>query len=237
MNRILIVEDELLIANYICDVLSSEGYKVVGIARDHREALALFKKHTPTLVCMDISLKDELDGIALAAHMRELGPFALIYLTAYGDRDNVRRAQQTEPFGFLVKPVTDQTILATVATAMGNDPHINLYEADQIFRICCTECEPFVVDCASGKLVVQSEEIRLTPKESQMLGFLLSRQGEIIPFSKVKTEIWRDYSVSETSLKTLLWRLRSKLPDRNLIKTIPGFGYCIDAPIEKITRL
>jgi len=236
MKKILIVEDELLIANYICDVLSSEGYEVVGIARDYDKALSLFKEHNPTLVCMDISLKDEMDGIALATQLRELGPFALIYLTAYGDRDNVQRAQQTEPFGFLVKPVTDQTILATVATAMGNDPHINLYKAEQVFRICCAECEPFVVDCASGKLIVDCEEIRLTPKECQMLGFLLSRQGKIIPFSKVKTEIWRDYNVSETSLKTLLWRLRSKLPDRNLIKTVPGFGYCIDAPVEKVPK-
>ncbi|PLX93783.1 MAG: hypothetical protein C0620_07040 [Desulfuromonas sp.] len=235
MKKILIAEDELLIANYIRDVLEAEGYEVVGIARDFQETVDLFTCHDPDLVCMDIRLKDETDGVHVAAHLRQLGTFALIYLTAHGDRENVQRAQQTEPFGFLVKPVTDQTILATVTTAMLNDPHVNHQYQEQVYRVTCDSQCCYLVDCDSGYLKSDQKQIRLTPKESQLLGYLLNQHGQIVSFKKIKSEIWRDCSVSDTSLKTLMWRLRSKLPQRDLIETIPGFGYRITTPAERIS--
>ncbi len=234
-SRVLIVEDELLIANYIRDVLEREGYPVVGIGRDYDQAMALFKQHRPHLVCMDIGIKGDSDGIALAEELRQINSFSLIYLTAYGDRTNVQRAQKTGPFGFLVKPVSDQTILATVATALVNDPQLQLELEPDLFEVSCAD-KRAVIDCHGGFINYSDATVHLTPKESQLLATLLNHSGELVPFRKVKAAVWPDCSVSDTSLKTLVWRLRSKLPDRELIKTISGFGYTMACEVKMLNR-
>ena len=236
-SRVLIVEDELLIANYIRDVLEREGYPVVGIGRDYEQAMALFKQNQPHLVCMDIGLKGGSDGIALAEEFRQIGSFSLIYLTAYGDRTHVQKAQKTGPFGFLVKPVSDQTILATVATALVNDPQLQSEpeSAADLFEVSCAE-KRAVIDCHGGFIRCSGATVQLTPKESQLLAILLNTSGELVPFRKVKAAVWSDCSVSDTSLKTLVWRLRSKLPDRDLLKTVSGFGYTMACEVKRLSR-
>lgn len=102
--KILIVEDEMLIAANIANQLESFGYEVIGVIPRGEEAIKVVQSDKPDLVLMDINLKGELDGIETAKKIQQEGQIPIIYLTANSDDDHFNRAKATNPFAFLSKP-------------------------------------------------------------------------------------------------------------------------------------
>lgn len=102
--KILIVEDEMVIAANISLQLSELGYKVIGILPRGRDALAQIQEEMPDIVIMDVHLKGELNGIETAKLMQETHRIAIIYVTAKSDEVYFKHAQQTHSFGFISKP-------------------------------------------------------------------------------------------------------------------------------------
>ncbi|MBN3959351.1 ATP-binding protein [Nostoc sp. NMS8] len=108
--RILVVEDEVIVARTIASQLSQLGYIVTGTASSGKVAIAKASETQPELVLMDIILKGEMDGIATAIQIREQLDVPVIYLTAYGDEHTLERAKITQPFGYIVKPFTTKDL-------------------------------------------------------------------------------------------------------------------------------
>ncbi|MEA5601481.1 ATP-binding protein [Nostoc sp. UHCC 0252] len=104
--RILIVEDEVIVARTIASQLSQLGYIVTGTASSGKVAITKALETNPELVLMDIILKGEMDGIVTASKIREQLDIPVIFLTAYGDDHTLERAKITQPFGYIVKPFT-----------------------------------------------------------------------------------------------------------------------------------
>lgn len=104
--RILVVEDEVIVARTIASQLRQLGYIVTGTASSGKVAIAKASETQPELVLMDIILKGEMDGIATASLIREQLDVPVIFLTAYGDDHTLERAKITQPFGYIVKPFT-----------------------------------------------------------------------------------------------------------------------------------
>lgn len=102
--KILIVEDEMIIAANISLQLSSLGYEVTGIIPRGEEALTNIKQNEPDIVLMDIALKGELDGIETVQIMQNDYDIPVIYLTANADDANFNRAKETNPYAFISKP-------------------------------------------------------------------------------------------------------------------------------------
>jgi signal transduction histidine kinase len=102
---VLIVEDEGIVARDLQQSLSGLGYDAFGIAASAEEAVALAAAKRPDIVLMDIRIKGPRDGIETAALLKERFPVGIIYLTAHADVAMIDRAKQTEPDGYLVKPV------------------------------------------------------------------------------------------------------------------------------------
>ena len=116
-NRILIVEDERIVAEQLQKSLTSEGYEVIGIAQSGEEAIAEGGRTRPDLVIMDVMLKGAMDGISAAQQLRPLG-VPVVYLTAYSDRHLIERAQHTQPLGYLMKPVKSRELAAVIQIAL-----------------------------------------------------------------------------------------------------------------------
>lgn len=102
--KILIVEDEMLIAANIANQLESIGYAVIGIIPRGEEAIKVVQNEKPDLVLMDINLKGELDGIETAEKIQQEGQIPIIYLTANSDDAHFNKAKATNPYAFLSKP-------------------------------------------------------------------------------------------------------------------------------------
>ncbi|MEH2264489.1 hybrid sensor histidine kinase/response regulator [Nostoc sp.] len=108
--RILVVEDEVIVARTIASQLSQLGYIVTGTASSGKVAIAKASETQPELVLMDIILKGEMDGIATASQIREQLDVPVIFLTAHGDDHTLERAKITQPFGYIVKPFTTKDL-------------------------------------------------------------------------------------------------------------------------------
>ncbi len=118
--RLLIVEDEPLIAEGIALHLKNSSFTVSGIAYDAEEAINQIDNNTPDIAILDINLESGKDGIAIAEHINNHSPFPFIYLTSYSDKPILDRAKKTTPYGFIVKPFNKNTLLATLEIAMNN---------------------------------------------------------------------------------------------------------------------
>jgi PAS domain S-box-containing protein len=110
MAKILIVEDEAIVAESLHDQLEMLGYSVFGMASSGERALELLEDGLPDLVMMDIMLAGEMDGIATAQEIFHRYRLPVIYLTAYSDPETLKRAKVTEPFGYLVKPYKEREL-------------------------------------------------------------------------------------------------------------------------------
>ncbi|MEO7310588.1 MAG: response regulator [Chitinophagaceae bacterium] len=102
--KILVVEDEMIIAAKISMQLTGLGYEVTGILPRGEEAVLHVQEHKPDIVLLDINLKGKLDGIQTALEMQKFADIPIIYLTANSDEATFNRAKVTKPFAFISKP-------------------------------------------------------------------------------------------------------------------------------------
>jgi diguanylate cyclase len=117
-KKILIVEDESIIAEDIADSLIALGYRVTGIVHSGEEALQSAAEERPDLVLMDVNLQGEIDGITTGDRMRSHFQIPVIYLTAYADENTLRRVNSTKPFGYIVKPFEEKNLHTTIQLAL-----------------------------------------------------------------------------------------------------------------------
>jgi PAS domain S-box-containing protein len=117
-TKILVVEDELIIAKGIEKRLMALGYAVAGTVASGEEALAKVIETAPDLLLMDIHLQGNMDGVETAEKIRSVADIPVIYLTAYADPDSLSRAKLTEPFGYIVKPFQDHTLRSAIEMAL-----------------------------------------------------------------------------------------------------------------------
>jgi hypothetical protein len=116
--KILVVEDERVVALSIQNRLEALGYTVTANVISAEAALAGIPQNPPDLVLMDIRLKGKIDGIEAAAQMRQQFQLPVIYLTAYNDEETLERAKFTEPYGYLLKPFESKDLSTTIEVAL-----------------------------------------------------------------------------------------------------------------------
>ena len=130
--RVLIVEDEPLIAADIESTLNNIDFTVAGMAHNYETALQALKNNTPDIVLLDVNISDEKDGIDIGNFINENYKIPFVYLTSYADKVTLDRAKKTRPAGYIVKPFEDKDLLAGLEIALYNfstkdtTPTINL---------------------------------------------------------------------------------------------------------------
>ncbi|AKB43358.1 MULTISPECIES: response regulator [Methanosarcina] len=117
-GRILIVEDEHIVAMGIKKMVKSLGYTVTGVASSGEDAISKAESTFPDVVLMDIMLKGNMDGVEAAGEIRERFDVPVVYLTAYSDNKILERAKKTEPFGYIVKPFDEKDLHSSIEIAL-----------------------------------------------------------------------------------------------------------------------
>ena len=124
-RRILVVEDEAVVALGVTSLLEEMGHQVCGVAASVEEALALSRAHAPDLVLMDVNLQEGGDGIDAAHQLRRFErPPLVLFVTSYVDSDTRRRMEEAAPVGIVQKPYQEVHLLRRVEEALGtsSDP-------------------------------------------------------------------------------------------------------------------
>lgn len=117
-KRILIIEDEFIIAEEIAIRLKRKNYSVVGICDTAEIAIEIIKKKSPDLVLLDITLRGDMDGIELSALIKNNHGIPVIFITANNDISTFEKAVITEPFGYITKPIDDNILINSIEIAI-----------------------------------------------------------------------------------------------------------------------
>ena len=134
-TKILIVEDETIVAKDTENMLDSLGYKIVEIVTNGMETLKKIEEIHPDLILMDIVLKGNIDGIQIAEEIKDQYNIPVIYVTAYADNNTLQRAKTTDPFGFILKPFEERELLAVIEMALyKHNLETKLRESEERFR-------------------------------------------------------------------------------------------------------
>ena len=118
--KILIVEDESIVALDLATALHEDGYAVIGIADQAEEATRLFNQHAVDILLMDIHLAGPKDGIETVADLMKIRQTPVIYLSAFTDNNTVDRVKPTQPSAFLVKPYQISNVRIAIELALNN---------------------------------------------------------------------------------------------------------------------
>ncbi|PWJ43231.1 LytR/AlgR family response regulator transcription factor [Sediminitomix flava] len=121
MKRILIVEDEILIAEDLKLRLEIRGFEIIGIAINVQHALALLSEFEVDLCLLDINLGEDVDGVQLAAKIKDEYQIPIIFLTSYGDDDTFKYAKRVKPEAYLTKPFNELEVSRAIELALQSE--------------------------------------------------------------------------------------------------------------------
>lgn len=172
-SKILIVEDESIIALDIKTSLLESGYTVVAIGASGEDAIALASEHQPDLILLDIGLQGPMDGIEAAQQIGKGSRAPIIFLTAQTDQATLDRAKQTEPFGYLIKPFDHPNLITTIEIAIARS------QAEESVRESLRQQQAFN-EVRSRFLAVVSHEFRNPLNSILFSSELLQRYGETV---------------------------------------------------------
>jgi two-component system KDP operon response regulator KdpE len=218
--RILIVDDEPSILATMAPLLRGRGYDVSTATTGHA-ALEAVDRQPPQLVILDLGLPD-LDGIEVARRLREGRAIQILVLSARGAEQDKVAALDAGADDYVTKPFGSEELLARVRTA--------LRRADTGTAAGVVKRGDLVIDVDRRKVVRGGDDLRLTPKELELLLFLAQHAGRVLTHRTILKAIWGPNAVDQPEhLRVLVNSLRRKLerdPAKpQYIKTEPWVGY------------
>jgi signal transduction histidine kinase len=201
--RILIVEDEGIVAFNLQQRLVHLGYDVPHIVASGQESLDIALRSRPDLVLMDIHIEGEMDGIETALQLNRESPIPVIYLTAYSEDATLQRARQTRPYGFLIKPFSERELHATIQMALERHKVEEALSENRRLLQQATQAAGMGV----MELNLTTRAIQMTPRTAELLGKRADEPLLLDDFSQCVDE--RDRERLTNSFRTSLEHSRA----------------------------
>ncbi len=219
--HILVVDDEPQITRVLRTSLSAQGYDI-RIANTGEMALEIMKDWQPHLIITDLSMPT-VDGIQLCHHVRAISQVPIIVLSVRDKEQQKVEALDAGADDYVTKPFGMNELLARVRANLRRVPAED--DADAVIEV-----GDFRIDTAAHRITVRGAEVRLTPKEFELLVFLARRPGKVVNHRTLLGAIWGGQSTEQVEyLRVFVGQLRKKLePDASsprYIVTEPWVGY------------
>lgn len=217
--KVLIVEDQIIAAMEIKQILEEMNLNVVGIAKSNEIAIKKFKEHLADIVIMDIYLEGEKDGISTVEDLYKINDTSIVYLTAFNDDATIDRAIKTNPLAYELKPFNKASLISSikiVIAKLNKDVNNNREKSFDLGY-------GYHFNLNTHELYYQNTFIKLGKQEIQLLLMLINVKGQLITQKQIEYEIWGDNIISESSVRTLIYRLRTRF-EYKIIETIPYRG-------------
>ena len=224
--RILVVDDDVALAEMISIVLRGEGYVPIQ-AFDGKEALDLFPDAKPDLVLLDVMLPG-LDGIQVCSAIREMSGVPVIMLTAKGDTTDVVRGLESGADDYVVKPFNPKELVARIRTRLRPT-------SASVARVIVVG--DVTIDVPAHEVTRGESRVNLTPLEFELLVTLALKPEQVFTREMLLEQVWGYHYKADTRLVNVhVQRLRAKVeqdPDNPVIvQTIRGVGYRAGASVK-----
>lgn len=221
IKRILVVDDEPQITRVLRRGLTAHRYDV-RTAADGESGLDTFNDFRPDLVITDLQMP-EMSGLDLCRKIRRFSQVPIIVLSVKGDEKTKVDALDAGADDYVTKPFGMDELMARVRAALRRSPRDN----EQETRL---EVGDFLIDLSTYRVSVKGAEIHLTPKELELLTYLLRNHSKVLTHQNILRAIWGENSVEQTEyLRVFVGNLRKKiestLSDPQYIVTEPRVGY------------
>lgn len=224
-QRILIVEDEKAIRNFISTVLEVNEYDAV-VGTYGKEALGIFTSQCPDLVLLDLGLPD-MDGLEVLKKIREWSKdIPVIVVSARGHEREKVEALDLGADDYITKPFGTSELLARIRTALRHHKMAseNKSEEREIFSL-----GGFLIDYEKRRVVLNGEVIHFTPIEYKIIELLTEFSGKVVTYDTIMKKIWGPYSNENQTLRVNMANIRRKLEENpgepQYILTEIGVGY------------
>ena len=223
--RILVVDDEPQLTRVLLRSLTSKGYDV-RIAGDGEFALQTFHDWPPSLVVTDLAMPN-MGGLELCRKLREISEVPIIVLSVRGEEKSKVEALDAGADDYVTKPFGMDELLARIRAALRRQPRTESQNNN-------LEAGEFRVDLNAHIVTRGGEELRLTPKEFDLLTFLIRNSGKVLTHRALLGAVWGgDYTQQNEYLRVFIGQLRKKIePDPSkprFILTEPWIGYRFNA--------
>ncbi len=228
--KIAIVEDDEITALNLKMSLKKQDYDVVTVVDNAEQALHEIALNLPEVIIIDISLQDSSDGITLAQDIKLKYNIPFIFLTSHCSNEIIEAAKKTKPYGYIVKPFHPNTLHASIQMGLlqfkeeqeeSQDNNVKK-EADKILHFGVN----YAYHPLKQKFCYNGKILDLKDVEIAFLQILTSKLGVVVPYDEATQEIL-ERTKKIVSIRTLVWRLRTKL-DTEIIKNAEGIGYYIE---------
>lgn len=221
-KRILVVDDEPQIARVLRRSLAARGYEA-QVASEGEEALEIFKSWAPDLVITDLSMPN-MGGLELCRRIRAISQAPIIVLSVKGEERAKVEALDTGADDYVTKPFGMDELLARVRATLRRAPAA----ADQQVKV--IQIGDFLADVEAHSLEVRGAEVHLTPKEYELLVYLIRHPNKALTHRTLLGAVWGGDYVEQTEyLRVFIGQLRKKIEDDpakpRYILTEPWVGY------------
>ena len=216
--KILIVDDEIDVLEFIAYNLQKEGYRTIT-AKDGLEAIRIARQEKPDLIVLDVMMPN-LDGYTTAEQLRghkELRNSLIVFLTARNDEESELKGFHVGADDYITKPIKPKLLVSRIRALLRRKS--SGIEADVI------QIGNLTIDRERHLVKVKTEEVFLARKEFELLGLLASKPGRVFPRTEILNKVWGDdVIVGDRTIDVHIRKIRQKVGE-DLIKTVKGVGY------------
>ncbi len=226
-SRILVVDDEPQIRRVLRTTLSAEGYEIQD-ARNGEDALKAVREHRFDLILLDINMPG-IGGLETCREIRAGSEVAIIMLTAWEAEEDKVAALDAGADDYITKPFGTPELLARIRAALRRLPTTTEGGPESV------RLKDMEINLTTRRVIVKGQEVRLTPKEFDLLHYLLANPNVPIPHGRLLQAVWGpDYGDQVEYLRVFINRLRKKFePDPSnprYLLTEPWVGYRFSLP-------
>jgi len=219
MYKILIVEDEVIAAEYLRSILENRDWNVVDIVDNGVDVIKSIKKYNPDLILMDIMINGAKSGCEVAIDVRKISTCAIVFITAYADDEMIGYAMQVEADGYIVKPYNEKEIIATISLL--NAKHNFNNNGFKLIKL----KGGFCFNHESSLLYKDSDVIKLGPKAIKLIKILCHNRDQFVSYEEIYQTIWEG-ELNLKKLQMVIYRIR-EICKIDFIENINGVGYQI----------
>ncbi len=216
--KILIVDDEIDVLEFIAYNLQREGYRTTT-AKDGLEAIRIARHDKPDLIVLDVMMPN-LDGYATAEHLRnlkELKNTLIVFLTARNDEESELKGFHIGADDYITKPIKPKLLVSRIKALLRRKTSGSDTDVIQVGDI--------TIDREQHLVKVKTDEIFLARKEFELLALLASKPGRVFPRNEILNRVWGDdVIVGDRTIDVHIRKIRQKIGDET-IKTVKGVGY------------